>query len=108
MAIDEVVDWNTTPGNNPAVHPVGPGGREASRVSASFQEMQAAIARWRDTAQATTAELEDNTHAINTSADKVLGYAVLNTTTGVTVFASGNGDSSVWHYYDSTTAHTPV
>lgn len=60
------------------------------------------------TVTATTAELEDNTDAINTAAAKVLGYAVLNTTTGVTVFASGVGDSDVWHYYDSTTAHTPV
>ena len=108
MAIEEVVDWNTTAGDNPAVHPVGPQGRDASRISMSIQEMQAAIARWRDSTQATTTQLEDNTHAINTSADKVLGYMVLNTTTGVTVFASGNGDSDTWDYYDSTTAHTPV
>jgi len=57
---------------------------------------------------ATTAELEDNTDAINTGAAKVLGYAVLNTTTGVTVFAAGLGDSDVWHYYNEATAHTPV
>lgn len=110
MAIDEVVNWDTTAGENSAVHPSGPHGRDAHRISRSFQELQAAIARWRDLApvQATTTQLEDNTHAINTDAAKVLGYTVLNTTTGVTVFASGNGDSSVWHYYDSTTAHTPV
>ena len=66
--------------------------------------------RWVDDhlTEATTAQLEDNAHEINTSADKVLGRSVYNSTTGVTVFASGNGDSDVWHYYDSTTAHTPV
>ena len=58
--------------------------------------------------EATTTQLVDIADPINTSADKVLGRAVLNTTTGVTVFASGALDGSVWHYYDSTTAHTPV
>lgn len=58
--------------------------------------------------EATTTQLEDVTDAINTSADKVLGYMVLNLTTGVTVFASGATDGAVWHFYDSTTAHTPA
>ncbi len=57
---------------------------------------------------ATTAELEDNTDAINMDAAKVLGYMVTNTTTGATVFASGNGDSDDWDYYDGSTAHTPT
>ncbi len=60
------------------------------------------------TNKATTAQLVDNTNAINTDAAKVLGFAVLNTTTGVLVFASGNGDSDTWDFYDATTAHTPV
>lgn len=59
-------------------------------------------------AGATTTELEDATDAINTDAAKVLGYMVKNVTTGVHVFASGNGDTSVWHFYDESTAHTPV
>ncbi len=56
----------------------------------------------------TTSALEDQTDSINTSSDKVLGYAVFNTTTKVVVFASGNADNSVWHYYNGATAHTPV
>ena len=58
--------------------------------------------------EATTAELADDSHIINTGADKVLGRVVYNTTTGVTVFASGNADGDTWDYYDATTAHTPV
>ena len=58
--------------------------------------------------EASTVQLIDIADPINTSADKVLGYQVLNTTTGVTVFASGATDGAVWEYYDSTTAHTPV
>lgn len=58
--------------------------------------------------RATTAQLVDIGHTINTDAAKVLGYMVLNTTTGVVVFASGATDGAVWHYYDGTTAHTPA
>lgn len=58
--------------------------------------------------ESTTTDLEDITATINTDAAKVLGYMVLNTTTGVTVFASGATDGAVWDYYDATTAHTPV
>jgi len=60
------------------------------------------------TNKATTTQLEDNTDAINTNVAKVLGYAVLNTTTGVIVFAEGNGDSDIWDFYNGNTAHTPV
>ena len=60
------------------------------------------------TPRATTAELEDISNPINTGAAKVLGYSVLNTTTGVTVFAAGSANGSVWHYYNESTAHTPV
>ena len=49
MAIEEVVNWDTTARENTAVHPVGPRGRDAPQISKSIQEMQAAIARWRDT-----------------------------------------------------------
>lgn len=58
--------------------------------------------------ESNTTDLEDIAATINTDASKVLGYMVLNVTTGVTVFASGDTDGGVWHYYDSTTAHTPV
>ena len=59
-------------------------------------------------ASATTAQLIDITDFINTDASKVLGYMVLNLDTGVHVFASGATDGAVWHFYDSSTAHTPV
>jgi len=85
---------------------------DANVPESAVTQHEAALAVTRsqisDMPQATTTELEDNTDAINTDAAKVLGYAVLNTTTGVTVFAAGNGDSDVWDYYDATTAHTPV
>jgi hypothetical protein len=54
-----------------------------------------------------TTDLEDQSATINTTG-KVFGKAVKNTTTGVLVFASGTGATAVWHYYDETTAHTPV
>lgn len=57
---------------------------------------------------ATTAELVDITNAINTDAAKILGYQVLNITTGATVFASGNTDAAVWQFYDESLAHTPI
>ncbi len=56
----------------------------------------------------TTTKLADVGDAINTAAAKVKGYMVLNITTGVTVFASGNADADVWHFYDETTAHSPI
>ncbi len=49
MAIEEVVDWATTAGDNKAHHPTSREGERAIRVSRSMQELQAAIARWRDT-----------------------------------------------------------
>ena len=60
------------------------------------------------TNKATTAQLVDVGNAINTDAAKILGYAVLNTTTGATVFASGDTDGADWHFYDSSVAHSPV
>ena len=58
--------------------------------------------------ESTTAKLIDIADDINTTTAKVLGFPVRNIDTGVLVFASGNTDGSVWHFYDSTTAHTPV
>jgi hypothetical protein len=85
---------------------------DANVPESAVTQHEAALAITRtqisDMPQATTTELEDIADAINTDAAKVLGYAVLNTTTGVTVFASGDTDGAVWHYYDATTAHTPV
>jgi len=57
---------------------------------------------------ATTAQLNDSTHAINTAAAKVAGYEVFNTTTGRYVYAAGNADDSVWAYAGGQTAHTPI
>ena len=47
--IEEVVNWATTPKENSGGHPVGPQGLTAARTSLSLKELQAAIARWRDT-----------------------------------------------------------
>lgn len=48
MAIEEVLDWDVVARSNAAVHPRGPRGEAPARTSLSFQEMQAAIARWRN------------------------------------------------------------
>lgn len=48
MAIEEVVDWATTTQGNKAHHPTSREGERAIRISRSMQELQAAIARWRD------------------------------------------------------------
>jgi hypothetical protein len=56
----------------------------------------------------TTTNLIDNAHAINTSALKVAGYMVFNTTTSIPVWAAGSGDSDVWVDATGATAHTPV
>ena len=57
--------------------------------------------------QTTTEELENIASTVNVN-NKVLSKRILNITTGATVFASGTAAGAVWHYYDSTTAHTPV
>ena len=49
MAIEEVVDWATTAEDNKAHHPTSREGERAIRISRSMQQLQAAIARWRDT-----------------------------------------------------------
>ena len=59
-------------------------------------------------ATATTAQLEDVSHAINTAATKVEGYMVKNLTTGLFVFANGNADADTWKLGTGTVAHTPV
>lgn len=57
---------------------------------------------------ATTVQLEDVTHAINTDAAKVAGYEVFNTTTGAPVWAVGNADADAWNDATGTEAHAPV
>ena len=57
---------------------------------------------------ATTAELVAIANAINTTADKVAGYEVFNTTTGAPVWAVGAADGDVWNDATGATAHTPV
>jgi hypothetical protein len=56
---------------------------------------------------ATTVELEDETHSINTS-EKWIGKQVFNTTTGKPVYATGTLAADVWNDATGTTAHTPV
>lgn len=57
---------------------------------------------------ATTAQLVAIADAINTTADKVAGYEVFNTTTGAPVWAIGAADGDVWVDATGATAHTPV
>ena len=59
-------------------------------------------------ATATTAELDDITSTINTSASKVTGYSVFNTTTGAPVWATGAAAGSVWNDATGAVANTPV
>lgn len=56
----------------------------------------------------TTAALAAIGNAINTTADKVAGYEVFNTTTGLPVWAVGAADGDVWNDATGATAHTPV
>lgn len=55
-----------------------------------------------------TANLEDITNAINTSADKIEGQQVFNSVTNKPVWAAGNADGDVWVDATGATAHTPV
>lgn len=57
---------------------------------------------------ATTTELADVTHAINTSDAKVEGYQVFNITTNAPVWSEGNAAADVWNDATGTTAHSPV
>ena len=57
---------------------------------------------------ATTAELADVTHAVNTDNAKVEGYQVFNTTTNAPVWSEGNAAADVWNDATGTTAHSPV
>lgn len=56
----------------------------------------------------TTTNLTNVAHAINTSAAKVAGQIVFNTTTGALVVAVGANDNSVWNTAAGALAHTPV
>jgi hypothetical protein len=119
LAVTNTVDATTLIGNTITEKTGGSGvtvdgllikdsGIPEGAVTAHEAALSITLSQLSDFPQATTTELEDNTDVINTGAAKVLGYAVLNITTGVTVFAAGSGDSDVWDYYDATTAHTPV
>lgn len=58
--------------------------------------------------EATTAQLAENTDAINTT-DKFRGKQVLNTTTGILVYANGPAAGDTWKKVsDGTVAHTPA
>lgn len=63
--------------------------------------------RKRDLVTATTAQLADITHAINT-AYKFLGKQVFNTTLNKPVYATGSTAGSVWNDAVGVLAHTPV
>ena len=55
-----------------------------------------------------TADLEQDTHPINTSKDKILGAYVYNQTTNKPVWADGPAATSVWVDATGATVHTPV
>jgi len=52
-------------------------------------------------------ELDDITSDINTTADKVSGYAVWDDWGSRPVWANQSGAGSIWQYADGSTAHTP-
>ena len=56
----------------------------------------------------TTAELEDVTHACNTSVAKFAGSMVWNTTTSTPIWSVGSADADIWVDATGATAHTPV
>ena len=56
----------------------------------------------------TTAQLEDVTHEVNTSADKVLGAMVVNSTTKQPLWAFGDADNSSWRDAQIAVKHSPV
>jgi hypothetical protein len=58
---------------------------------------------------ATTTSLNDIAHVINTSANKIEGRKVYNSSLDLYVVAAGNANGSVWVYEGTgNTAHTPV
>ena len=57
---------------------------------------------------ATTTELADVSHVVNTRDSKVAGSHVFNTTTNKPVWAVSNADAGVWVESDGTTEHSPV
>lgn len=71
-----------------------------------------ALGRWRrihpTPATATSTELNDISHSINTGLAKKAGYRVFNTTTNKPVWAVAIGAAAVWVDADGTTTHTPV
>ena len=60
------------------------------------------------TPTSTTAALEAIADAINTSASKLAGTVLFNTTTSQPVWAIGSADGDVWVDATGATAHTPV
>jgi len=56
---------------------------------------------------ATTTELEDISDAINTADNKVAGYMVWNSTTGIPYWSDGAAANSTWSNSAGTATHTP-
>jgi hypothetical protein len=57
--------------------------------------------------QKTTAEIEDITNNINTTG-KSLGRQIVNSTTGLMLYASGPLAADTWKTFDGSVAHTPA
>jgi len=77
-------------------------------LRANFAGTVALVAGHLNLPNYTDAELDDITDAVNTSADKVAGSMVFNSTQGHAVTAQGAADGSVWNDGVGTTTNTPV
>ncbi len=56
----------------------------------------------------TQTNLLDSTHAVNTSAGKIAGAQVYDSTNGTPLWADGNADDSTWSDAAGAVVHTPV
>lgn len=83
-------------------------GSGAESPRAVLLEMLQSLLTTPATETATTTQLADITAEINTSDNKVAGYMVWNSTTGIPVWADGSGAGDTWSGADGLVDHTPV
>ena len=100
----DVIDWDESAGET--TFKTASGGSKGTALL--LNNVQAAIPTNLHLPTETTTNLADITHAINTSAAKVEGSIIFNTTSNQPVYAVGNADGDVWVDATGATAHTPV